>query len=399
MRYRFRRTLVLTVTVLAVIVPNSPASGSVALAGISAPTSGLTITSAPYATLESQIPLNFRITTSGTPIPSIAETGILPQGVTFTDNGDGTATLSGLVPEVDYGKVEITITASNDVGSSAVQHFTLYTKEGLIAPTFVGSDTETVTYGVTADPVTILAVGHPPPRILHTGRPPEGMHFSEASNGTELMIYGTPQKSAVGTYTIMLYAHSKAGAVTEAFTVNVVKAPTLDKLQATRVVNEGTPVNLTITARGFTTLAVAETGTLPSGISFADHGDGTASITGTPAPGTSGTYPVTITATNPQGVASQSITLVVAYAPAITSADTATAQVGNSFSFSFAATGFPAPIISKTGRLPDGIHLTANNRGLTGTPFKGTQGDYPITITATNHAGTTTQQFTLVVSS
>jgi large repetitive protein len=397
-RYRFRHMLALTVAALAVFVVSSTASGPTALAGISEPTSGLTITSAPYATLESQIPLNFRITTDGTPIPSIAETGILPQGITFADNGDGTATLSGLVQDVNYGKAEITITASNGVGSSAVQHFTLYTKEGLIAPKFVGSNTETVTYGVTADPVTIGAVGHPPPRIRHTGRPPEGMHFSEAPNGTELMIYGTPQKSAVGTYTIMLHAHSKAGAVTEAFTVNVIKAPTLDKLQATRVVNEGAFINLIITARGFTTPTLAETGSLPSGISFADHGDGTASITGTPAPGTSGTYPVTISATNPQGVASQSITLVVANAPSITSANTATAQVGNIFSFCFTATGFPAPIISKTGRLPDGIHLTANNRGLTGTPFKGTQGDYPITITAANHAGATTQQFTLVVS-
>ncbi|HEY5357254.1 MAG TPA: putative Ig domain-containing protein [Streptosporangiaceae bacterium] len=398
MRYRFRRMSALTVVVLALFLINSLASGSMVLAGISAGTSALTITSTPHATLESQIPLNFRITTSGTPIPSIAETGILPQGITFTDNGDGTATLSGLVPEVNYGKVEVTITASNGVGSSAVQHFILYTKAGLIVPKFVGSHSETVTYGVTAEPVTILAVGHPPPRILHTGRPPEGMHFSEASNGTELMIYGTPQKSAVGTYTIMLHAHSKAGAVTEAFTVNVIKAPTLDKLQATRVVNEGASVNLTITARGFTTPTLGETGILPSGIGFADNGDGTASITGTPAPGTSGSYPVSITATNPQGVASQSITLVVAVTPSITSANTATARVGNSFSFSFTATGFPAPIISKTGRLPDGIHLTLNNRGLTGTPFKGTQGDYPITITATNHAGTTTQQFTLVVS-
>ena len=38
---------------------------------------------------------SFTVTTSGTPTPSISKTGTLPSGVTFTDNGNGTATLAG----------------------------------------------------------------------------------------------------------------------------------------------------------------------------------------------------------------------------------------------------------------------------------------------------------------
>jgi hypothetical protein len=37
----------------------------------------------------------FSITTTGTPSPSLSETGPLPSGVTFVSNGNGTATLSG----------------------------------------------------------------------------------------------------------------------------------------------------------------------------------------------------------------------------------------------------------------------------------------------------------------
>ena len=56
-------------------------------------------------------------------------------------------------------------------------------------------------------------------------------------------------------------------------------------------------------------------------MTFVDNGDGTATLAGTPAAGTGGTYPLTITAAN--GVlpdATQSFTLTVDQAPAITSA-------------------------------------------------------------------------------
>ena len=35
------------------------------------------------------------MTTTGFPTPTVSESGALPGGVTFTDNGNGTATLSG----------------------------------------------------------------------------------------------------------------------------------------------------------------------------------------------------------------------------------------------------------------------------------------------------------------
>ena len=77
-----------------------------------------------------------------------------------------------------------------------------------------------------------------------------------------------------------------------------------------------------MTTTGFPTSALTETGALPTGVTFVDNGDGTATLAGTPAAGTGGTYALTITAAN--GVtpdATQSFTLTVDQAPAITSAD------------------------------------------------------------------------------
>ncbi|HVA10173.1 MAG TPA: putative Ig domain-containing protein [Acidimicrobiales bacterium] len=70
--------------------------------------------------------VNFTVKTVGYPIPTIAESGTLPIGVTFTDNGNGKASLSGTPSTI--GRYPITITASNGVGTPARQASTLIVK-------------------------------------------------------------------------------------------------------------------------------------------------------------------------------------------------------------------------------------------------------------------------------
>jgi RHS repeat-associated protein len=68
----------------------------------------------------------------------------------------------------------------------------------------------------------------------------------------------------------------------------------------------------TVTAIGFPTVALSEVGALPSGVNFNDNGNGSATLSGTPATGTIGTYPITITATNSVGTnATQNFSLTV----------------------------------------------------------------------------------------
>jgi hypothetical protein len=58
-------------------------------------------------------------------------------------------------------------------------------------------------------------------------------------------------------------------------------------------------------------VSLTESGPLPAGVTFTDHGDGTAGLAGTPVPGSAGTYALTITATNAFGQDTQSFTLTV----------------------------------------------------------------------------------------
>ena len=86
-----------------------------------------------------------------------------------------------------------------------------------------------------------------------------------------------------------------------------------------------------MTTTGFPTPALSETGALPTGVTFVDNGDGTATLAGTPAAGTGGTYPLTITAANgvlPDATQSFTLTVAAAEAPAITSADSTTFTTG-----------------------------------------------------------------------
>lgn len=74
----------------------------------------------------------------------------------------------------------------------------------------------------------------------------------------------------------------------------------------------GTPGTFTVTtANGNPIPVISKTGSLPSGVTFTDNGDATATLAGTPAGGTAGSYPLTITATNATSAPTQSFTLTV----------------------------------------------------------------------------------------
>ena len=84
------------------------------------------ITSAAGVTFTAGQAGSFTVTTTGFPSVSIsAGGGVLPPGVSFTDNGDGTATLSGTPAAGTGGSYKLTLTASNGVPPAATQAFTL----------------------------------------------------------------------------------------------------------------------------------------------------------------------------------------------------------------------------------------------------------------------------------
>ena len=74
---------------------------------------------------------SFTVTANGRPVPSLSAAGPLPAGVTFIDNGDGTATIAGTPAAGTHGDYDITVTAANGVGVDATQAFALQVNSGL----------------------------------------------------------------------------------------------------------------------------------------------------------------------------------------------------------------------------------------------------------------------------
>ncbi len=261
-----------------------------------------TITSAPATTFTVGSPGSFTVTTGPAfpPATSLTEQGTLPPGVTFIDNTNGTASLTG-TPAIGTGAAyPVTITATNGVNPPAAQPFTLTVNE---TPTITSANTATFTVG---------------------------------TSGT---------------------------------------------LRITTAHDFPTATNL------------SETGALPGGVTFTDNKDGTATITGTPAVGTGGTYPLVITASNgvvPDGT--QNFTLVVNEPVAITSAAATTMKVGTDSSFTVTtAHAYPVPTLSEAGELPDGVQFVDQKNGtatLSGEPTVGAGRVYTFTVTAGNGVGT-----------
>ncbi|HWB13911.1 MAG TPA: SdrD B-like domain-containing protein [Pirellulales bacterium] len=89
------------------------------------------------------------------------------------------------------------------------------------------------------------------------------------------------------------------------------QAPAITSAASTSF-TEGSAGSFTITTTGAPTSAISETGSLPSGVTLVDNGDGTATLSGTPASGTAGSYPITLSANNSVGVAAtQQFTLTI----------------------------------------------------------------------------------------
>src|SRR2546427_4277907 len=208
-----------------------------------------------------------------------------------------------------------------------------------------------------------------------------------ASSGGNATITGTYNRSN----------NNWASNTTGTLLVTVNQAPAITSANST-VFKVGTAGTFTVAASGFPASTFTQTGALPSGVTFNGI---TGVLSGTPAANTSGTYPITFTASNGIGSdATQNFTLTVNQAPTITSANNATFIVGVPGSFTVTATGFPTAMsFSETGALPNGVTLNSSTGVLSGTPTAGTAGAYSITLIANN--GVTpngTQSFTLTVA-
>jgi hypothetical protein len=240
----------------------------------------------------------FSVTATGFPAPAISESGTLPSGVTFSGG-----VLSGIPASGTTGMYPITFTASNGVGTNAIQSFTLTVGTASQTPMFTSAASTTFTVG-SSGRFAVTATGSPTPTISESGTLPSGVTF----NTSTYVLSGTPAAGTGGTYAITFTAKNSAATITQNFTLTVDQAPAITS-GASTTFTVSTAGSFTVIASGFPKPGITESGTLPSGVTFSASTD---ALSGTPASGTAGTFPITFTASNGVGSnATQSFTLTV----------------------------------------------------------------------------------------
>src|SRR5207253_5060621 len=130
-------------------------------------------------------------------------------GVSFTDNGNGSATLSGTPAQGTVGSYPITVTANNGVGTNATQSFTLTVSKGTVGFNSLTSS-QSISYGTASLSLSGRITG--PQMIVGSvtvtvyGSPPvTDSHISGNQNNFGVTV--NTSGIAAGTYTIA-YSYS-----------------------------------------------------------------------------------------------------------------------------------------------------------------------------------------------
>jgi hypothetical protein len=254
---------------------------------------------------------SFEVTTSGYPVAAITAIDPLPTGLTLTDRGDGTALVAG-TPGGAGGIFAIRLRANNGVSTPVDQSLTINVRH---EPAIVGARDLTFTVGVSGrEPFS--TEGYPCPAVSLTGALPSGLAFTASAplsaTVSTATIAGTPAASTGGRYPVTLHSANGVGVDASAgITITVNEAPAFRSADATTF-TVGVSGSFEITTTGYPTAAISALDALPNGLALTDNGDGTASISGTPAKKTGGVYPVRLSADNVVGAAGgQTLTITV----------------------------------------------------------------------------------------
>ncbi len=347
------------------------ASSSVAIVGVPNPPTGVSATSGlGQATMSFAAPAN----SGGAAIDTYLIT-VSPGGATFSCAASP-CTVIGLTGGDSY---TFGVQAHNTYGYSTTASSSAITIGlGPASPTGMAA---TAVVGL-AYSDSVSAAGYPAPTYSVTGGAlPDGLSL----NGTSGAITGNP--TTAGAWSVTITATNTYSSAAATFTGTTGEAPIINTTTLGTLMF-GVPVDFYLSVDGTPAPTVAVTsGALPSGLTL----DANGRVHGTP--NASGAYTLSVLATNTYGTYSQAYSGTVDMAPASPTGMTTTAVVGQAYSDSVSAAGYPAPTYSVTGgALPDGLSLDGTTGAITGTPT--TAGAWSVTVTATNAYGTAATTFT-----
>lgn len=310
-----------------VLNSKSPATASaLALDSVTLTVDAPTFTSEPPRTAAADAAYSYDVTAIDPNDDALTITApTLPAWLVFVDNGDGTGSLTGTPTVDDVGDHEVVLEVTDVNGLTDRQSFTISVTEAGM-PTFTSTPVTSVSPDVPYEYEIVATDPDGDALTISASVLPAWLALTDNGDGTALLA-GTPTVDDVGDHEVVIDAADATGAVgSQAFVITVedegaVPGENSPPSFTSTPVDSGTvgsaysyEVVATDPDEGDTLAITAPT--LPEWLTLSDNGDGTATLTGTPAEGDVGDHDVALVVTDAAGeTAEQSFSIAIAAAP------------------------------------------------------------------------------------
>ncbi len=322
--------------------------------------------------------------TGGTsPIVWSVSAGSLPPGITLNAS---TGLLSGTPTTAGSYSFTVMVTDGTGLTDTGPVTMSIIAGPSLSFPAPPSGSTHTYY----SDTLTESGGTSPYAWTVSSGSLPPGLSLS--ADGT---LSGTPTTAGTYSFTVKVTdANSQSGTEATSLTINAGVSTTFSAPPSGEI---STPYTDTLTAAGGTapyTWSV-NSGSLPPGITLSAAGV----LSGTPTTAGSYTFTVNVVDQN-KGLATTSITLVIAAGPALNFAAPPFGEVGSAYSDTLTASGGTGPYAwsVSSGSLPAGITLNSSTGVLSGTPSAAGTSSFTVKVTDANGQSATEATSLAIVS-
>src|SRR5205807_598482 len=326
----------------------------------------------------------------------------LPTGATLTDNHNGTATFSwppSFTQAGNYTNVMITVTDSGTPPARASQSFPITVGTVNRPPILAPIGNRTATSGL---PLSITMTASDPDGgalSFAATNVPTGASFVDNNNDTWTLDW-TPGSIQIGNFSVTVTV-TDAGipplSASETFTITVgtVLLPSTTLFRSNRTATSGLPLSITMTASDPDGDALSFAATnVPTGASFVDNHNDTATFDWTPGSSQIGNFSVTVTVTDagiPPLSASENFTITVGHVhrpPGLAPIGNQTATAAQPLSITMTASDPDGDALSFAAtNVPTGASFVDNHNGTATfdwTPGSSQIGNFSVTVTVTD---------------